>query len=193
MEGRLNSELKVDVPLASKEDLDDDAESVASNSASVSPRPSSSSTQQQKPAAARRPPLPASVAAAAAAGKHAAAQSRSSSASRSRASPRFNLDDDSAAGSLEDLVNSFDEKITKVFQDYQENVSKIAPVQVLGEHRNRKPKFFLVIQFNRDFFRSIKKKFTEEQVNTSVCFGSCLALNGSFPCAKCHNFSPCLT
>ncbi len=150
MEGRLNSELKVDVPLASKEDLDDDAESVASNSASVSPRPSSS-TQQQKPAAARRPPLPASVAAAAAAGKHAAAQSRSSSASRSRASPRFNLDDDSAAGSLEDLVNSFDEKITKVFQDYQENVSKIAPVQVLGKHKKSKADIFLVIQFNRDF------------------------------------------
>ncbi len=157
MEGRLNSELKVDVPLASKEDLDDDAESVASNSASVSPRPSSSSTQQQKPAAARRPPLPASVAAAAAAGKHAAAQSRSSSASRSRASPRFNLDDDSAAGSLEDLVNSFDEKITKVFQDYQENVSKIAPVQVLGEHKNRKPNFFWSYSSIVIFFAPLKR------------------------------------
>ena len=33
-------------------------------------------------------------------------------------------------GSLEDLVNSFDEKLTKVFHDYQENVDKIAPVQV---------------------------------------------------------------
>ena len=33
-------------------------------------------------------------------------------------------------GSLEDLVNSFDEKLTKVFHDYQESVDKIAPVQV---------------------------------------------------------------
>ncbi len=44
---------------------------------------------------------------------------------------RFNLDGgDSVTGSLEDLVNSFDEKLTKVFHDYQENVNKIAPVQV---------------------------------------------------------------
>ena len=33
-------------------------------------------------------------------------------------------------GSLEDLVNSFDEKLSKVFHDYQEKVEKIAPVQV---------------------------------------------------------------
>ncbi|KAK3092338.1 hypothetical protein FSP39_001514 [Pinctada imbricata] len=35
------------------------------------------------------------------------------------------------SGSLEDLVNSFDEKITKCFCDFQENVNdKIAPVQI---------------------------------------------------------------
>ncbi len=129
-----SGELKVDVPLASVEDVDEDDGSNASSSAN-SPRPAStSSSSAQKPAAAlRRPPLPAAAAAAAAA----ASKSRSSSANGRRGvSPRFNcLTDgggDSAAGSLEDLVNSFDEKITKVFQDYQENVSKIAPVQVLN-------------------------------------------------------------
>ena len=49
-----------------------------------------------------------------------------------RASPRFNIDTggDSVTGSLEDLVTSFDEKITLCFRDYQEEVEKIAPVQV---------------------------------------------------------------
>ena len=50
-----------------------------------------------------------------------------------RASPRFNIDTggDSVSGSLEDLVTSFDEKITMCFRDYQEQVDKIAPVQVI--------------------------------------------------------------
>ena len=39
---------------------------------------------------------------------------------------------DSVTGSLEDLVNSFDEKLTMCFQDYQEQVDKIAPVQVFS-------------------------------------------------------------
>ena len=49
-----------------------------------------------------------------------------------KASPRFNIDTggDSVTGSLEDLVSSFDEKITMCFRDYQEQVDKIAPVQV---------------------------------------------------------------
>lgn len=33
-------------------------------------------------------------------------------------------------GSLEDLVSTFDEKLTMCFQDFQEQVDKIAPVQV---------------------------------------------------------------
>ena len=41
---------------------------------------------------------------------------------------------DSLTGSLEDLVNSFDEKLTMCFQDYQEQVDKIAPVQVSSIH-----------------------------------------------------------
>ncbi len=32
--------------------------------------------------------------------------------------------------SLEDLVNTFDEKITKCFCDYEESVEKLAPVQI---------------------------------------------------------------
>jgi hypothetical protein len=34
------------------------------------------------------------------------------------------------SGSLEDLVSTFDEKLTMCFQDFQEQVDKIAPVQV---------------------------------------------------------------
>ena len=45
--------------------------------------------------------------------------------------PKVNLDGgDSITGSLEDLVNSFDDKLTQCFKDYQEQVEKIAPVQV---------------------------------------------------------------
>lgn len=40
---------------------------------------------------------------------------------------------DSVTGSLEDLVNSFDEKLTMCFHDYQEQVDKIAPVQVRSQ------------------------------------------------------------
>lgn len=49
-------------------------------------------------------------------------------------SPRLNYEgSDSLTGSLEDLVNSFDEKLTMCFQDYQEQVDKIAPVQVRSQ------------------------------------------------------------
>lgn len=36
-------------------------------------------------------------------------------------------------GSLEDLVNTFDEKITKCFGNYEENVEALAPVQVRSQ------------------------------------------------------------
>uniref|UniRef100_A0A1A9UT02 Uncharacterized protein n=1 Tax=Glossina austeni TaxID=7395 RepID=A0A1A9UT02_GLOAU len=36
-------------------------------------------------------------------------------------------------GSLEDLVNTFDEKITKCFGNYEENVETLAPVQVRSQ------------------------------------------------------------
>merc|ERR1712223_2334823 len=45
----------------------------------------------------------------------------------------FDNGGDSVTGSLEDLVNSFDEKLTMCFQDYQEQVDKIAPVQVRSQ------------------------------------------------------------
>ncbi|XP_013385999.1 fasciculation and elongation protein zeta-2 isoform X2 [Lingula anatina] len=37
------------------------------------------------------------------------------------------------SGSLEDLVNSFDEKITKCFKNYDEKVEKFAPVQIRSQ------------------------------------------------------------
>jgi len=37
---------------------------------------------------------------------------------------------DTFSASLEDLVNTFDERITKCFCDYEENVESLAPVQV---------------------------------------------------------------
>jgi hypothetical protein len=37
------------------------------------------------------------------------------------------------SGSLEDLVTTFDEKITKCFFNYEENIEKIAPVQVRSQ------------------------------------------------------------
>lgn len=40
---------------------------------------------------------------------------------------------DKISKSLEDLVNTFDEKITSCFKNYEENVEKIAPVQVQSQ------------------------------------------------------------
>lgn len=37
------------------------------------------------------------------------------------------------SGSLEDLVNTFDEKITKCFGNFEENVEELAPVQVRSQ------------------------------------------------------------
>ena len=36
-------------------------------------------------------------------------------------------------GSLEDLVNTFDEKITKCFGNFEENIEELAPVQVRSQ------------------------------------------------------------
>lgn len=41
--------------------------------------------------------------------------------------------DETVSTSLEDLVNTFDEKITRCFYDYQESVEKLAPVQVRSQ------------------------------------------------------------
>lgn len=37
------------------------------------------------------------------------------------------------SGSLEDLVNTFDEKITKCFGNYEESVANLAPVQIRSQ------------------------------------------------------------
>lgn len=41
--------------------------------------------------------------------------------------------DDSVSGSLEDLVNTFDEKITKCFRNYNEQTDQLAPIQVTSQ------------------------------------------------------------
>ncbi len=41
--------------------------------------------------------------------------------------------EETVSGSLEDLVNTFDEKITRCFYNYQESVEKLAPVQVRSQ------------------------------------------------------------
>ena len=41
--------------------------------------------------------------------------------------------DDTFSTSLEDLVNTFDEKITKCFHNYEDKVDKYAPVQVRSQ------------------------------------------------------------
>jgi len=43
------------------------------------------------------------------------------------------FDDESFSGSLEDLVNTFDERITKCFKNYNDHVESFAPVQVRTE------------------------------------------------------------
>lgn len=40
---------------------------------------------------------------------------------------------ESISGSLEDLVNTFDEKITKCFVNYNEETKQIAPVQIRSQ------------------------------------------------------------
>ena len=40
---------------------------------------------------------------------------------------------ETVSGSLEDLVNTFDEKITRCFHNYQESVENLAPVQVRSQ------------------------------------------------------------
>lgn len=44
-----------------------------------------------------------------------------------------NFNEASFNGSLEDLVNTFDEKITKCFGNYEQSVEELAPVQVRSQ------------------------------------------------------------
>ena len=105
-----SGELKVDVPLAS---IESDCEDPTDGNSSVVNTPAKSSNDNK---------LKVSSSIASNHGGH----------GKKSTSPRLNLEagGDSLNGSLEDLVNSFDEKLTMCFQDYQEQVDKIAPVQV---------------------------------------------------------------
>lgn len=55
---------------------------------------------------------------------------KSSSSGSSNIADNFN---ETFSGSLEDLVNTFDEKVTKCFRSYDEQVEMFAPVQVRNE------------------------------------------------------------
>ena len=59
---------------------------------------------------------------------------KSSSMSTAKAAgPDLDNFGETFSGSLEDLVNTFDEKITKCFCNYEDNVEKFAPVQVRSQ------------------------------------------------------------
>ena len=45
----------------------------------------------------------------------------------------FNNEASNFTGSLEDLVNTFDDKITKCFRNYDETTDKLAPVQMRSQ------------------------------------------------------------
>ena len=97
-----SGELKVDVPLAS---VESDCEDPVGDGSSLVNTPSKNTDNKLK--------------------------SSERGVATKKLSPLPRLEGgDSLTGSLEDLVNSFDEKLTMCFQDYQEQVDKIAPVQV---------------------------------------------------------------
>lgn len=60
---------------------------------------------------------------------------KSSPNCNSNAIHKNNVDNftETISGSLEDLVNTFDEKITKCFGNYEESVEEIAPVQIRSQ------------------------------------------------------------
>ena len=116
-----SGELKVNVPLAVTEESDDDGAS--SDNQSHTPK---RGTTHKQSLPKSTPPNSTSTP------KRLDPNNKNETTAR-KASPRFNIDTggDSVSGSLEDLVTSFDEKITLCFRDYQEQVDKIAPVQVV--------------------------------------------------------------
>ena len=106
-----SGELKVDVPLAAIESDCEDEDSTGQRQ------------RRHRSGSARRSPT--------------SSRSTSTRTRTSSVAPKgdggggpSSLDPASVTGSLEDLVNSFDDKLTQCFKDYQEQVEKIAPVQV---------------------------------------------------------------
>ena len=115
-----SGELKVDVPLAATEESDCDDGS------------SDNQSHTPKRGINHLPSLPKSTPPNSTSTPKRLDPNQKNDTTARKASPRFNIDTggDSVTGSLEDLVSSFDEKITMCFRDYQEQVDKIAPVQV---------------------------------------------------------------
>ena len=122
-----SGELRVDVPLACGES---DCEDGSGNSLVNTPSKNADNKLKTAGNGSKKPPL--------------------------STSPRPNYEgggSDSLTGSLEDLVSSFDEKLTMCFQDYQEQVDKIAPVQVSIGVENMYEVAFLCCSFPRYFFQ----------------------------------------
>ena len=126
---KMNSgELRVDVPLACGES---DCEDGSGNSLVNTPSKNADNKLKTAGNGSKKPPL--------------------------STSPRPNYEgggSDSLTGSLEDLVSSFDEKLTMCFQDYQEQVDKIAPVQVsIGVENIYEVAFLCCLVFTDFFFQ----------------------------------------
>ena len=122
-----SGELRVDVPLACGES---DCEDGSGNSLVNTPSKNADNKLKTAGNGSKKPPL--------------------------STSPRPNYEgggSDSLTGSLEDLVSSFDEKLTMCFQDYQEQVDKIAPVQVSIGVENMYEVAFLSCSFSQNFFQ----------------------------------------
>ena len=113
-----SGELKVDVPLAATEESDCDDGS------------SDNQSHTPKRGINHLPSLPKSTPPNSTSTPKRLDPNQKNDTTARKASPRFNIDTggDSVTGSLEDLVSSFDEKITMCFRDYQEQVDKIAPL-----------------------------------------------------------------
>ena len=110
-----SGELKVDVPLAATEESDCDDGS------------SDNQSHTPKRGTNHLPSLPKSTPPNSTSTPKRLDPNQKNDTTARKASPRFNIDTggDSVTGSLEDLVSSFDEKITMCFRDYQEQVDKI--------------------------------------------------------------------
>ena len=121
-----SGELKVDVPLAATEESDCD-ESSGDNQPQHTP---ARAPTHFKHSTLSTPPNSTST-------PQRLNPNKKNDAKVKRASPRFNIDTggDSVTGSLEDLVTSFDEKITLCFRDYQEEVEKIGRSAALAEYK----------------------------------------------------------
>ncbi|KAH9516384.1 FEZ-like protein [Dermatophagoides farinae] len=83
----------------------------------------------------------------------------------------FSRDQDSISASLEDLVNSFDEKVKNCLKNYDENVDKLAPVQMrtLDEVIQNRPAWWtLTGNYGGILPIDWEKLSPEDQINESI-------------------------